>query len=204
MTIGVSTFGDPSWAATAQRVALPSADALGVPVIHAHADTLAEARNRCLRLADTEWIIHLDADDELEPGYLDAMSGAAGDVRAPSVRYVVPSQPDPAPIMPRVVWPSDAHHHDCTGACLVYGNWVVVGACARVSLLRDIGGWRDFALEDWDLWLRCHLAGADVQAAPAAVYRAHGRLSGRGLGNDPAASLAAHRAVAVANHVPIP
>lgn len=206
VSIAVATFGDDRWAETAHRVALPSARATGAPVVHVHAGTMHGARNECLARISTKWVIYLDADDELEPGYLDAMMRGVGDVRAPRVRYITQSGSEPEPAMPKVVWPAGRHarHRLCSGACLKDGNWVVIGAMARAGLLRQVGGWRPFALEDWDMWLRCYLAGASIEPVLAAVYRAHGRLSGRGLGSDVTAMLAAHRAVATANGVRAP
>jgi hypothetical protein len=204
VTLAIATFGAESWIRTANRHALASARTFGAPVAHAHADTLHAARNACLDEADTDWIVYIDADDALHPGYLRAMATGRADVRVPAVAYITPDDPDPDPIMPRVAWPAGQHEHACTGACLPWGNWIVIGAAARTQLLRDIGGWRPFALEDWDLWLRCHLAGATIEAVPDAVYRATGRLTGRGLGGDPDAALAAHREVARANRVPVP
>lgn len=200
VTIAVATFGDDRWPALARQRAIPSAEAFGVPVVHHHADTLHEARNGAIAQVRTEWTVHLDADDEMEPGYLDAMATGSADVRAPSVRYVTGGVIGPAR-MPRV----SGHTHECTAQCLPWGNWLVVGALVRTDLVREVGGWRDFTWsEDWDLWLRCHLAGASIEAVPTAVYRAHVRRDSRNRAAAPAARLAAHRAIATANGVPVP
>lgn len=202
VTVAVGTFGDLSWVRLAQDRALPSARALGVPTVHVHADTLHGARNGALAQVDTEWVVHLDADDELERGYLQAMATGQADVRAPAVRYVRGAADRAAPArMPRVA----GHDHDCTGECLPYGNWLVVGAAVRTELVRAVGGWQDWAWsEDWDLWLRCHLAGATFEAVPAAIYRAHVRRGSRNRALNGAARLEAHRAIAEANGVPAP
>lgn len=195
VTVAVATFGDQSWAHLADARAIPSASALDVPVVHAHRATLHEARNAALDMVDTEWVCHLDADDELDPGYFDAMAAGTADVRAPSVVYVEGGQPR-APWMPRVA----GHHHRCTADCLTEGNWLVVGSVARAELLRTVGGWRDFTWsEDWDLWLRCHLAGASIEAIRRATYRAHVRPDSRNRGADRATKLAAHQAILEAN-----
>lgn len=196
VTVVVGTYGDPSWPALAASRAVPSAQALGVPVVHVHADTLHDARNQGLAQVTTEWVVHLDADDELEPGYMDAVAAGRGDVRAPSVRYVTAAGHRPPAVMPRVA----GHAHTCTQTCLTQGNWLVVGAAARTSLLRDVGGWRDWPVyEDWDLWLRCHLAGAAVDAVPQAVYRAYVRRGSRNRAPSIAVKNAAHRAIEEAN-----
>lgn len=195
VTVAVATFGDGSWAQLAATRAIPSAEALGVPVVYAHRHTLHDARNAALNQVDTEWVCHLDADDELDPGYFTAMGAGTADVRAPSVVYVVDGRPR-APWMPRVA----GHRHLCTADCLTEGNWLVVGSVARTDLVRSVGGWRDFDWsEDWDLWLRCHLAGATFEAIRPAIYRAHARPDSRNRGADRATKLAAHRAILEAN-----
>lgn len=196
VTVAIATFGERSWLDLAASRAVVSAEQLGVPWVYAHGSSLHRARNAALELVDTEWVCHLDADDELEPGYFDAMAAGSADVRAPAVRY----GSDDAwaePTMPRVV----GHRHNCDAECLVEGNWIVVGAVARTDLVRDLG-WRDFPwCEDWDLWLRCHLAGDTIEAIPAAVYRAHVRADSRNRGATDAEKRAAFDAIARANGV---
>lgn len=195
VTICVATFGDTHWRDIAAEHALASAATFAVPVVHVHGDTLWDARNACLDQVTTGHVVYLDADDELEPGYLQAMAEAPdADVRVPYVRYVTTPTRVPNPVMPRVV----GHHHACTQACLPEGNWVVIGAQARTQLLRDVGGWRAYGWEDWDMWLRCHLAGARFTVATGAVYRAHVRPGSRGR-YTPQESRSHHAAVANAN-----
>lgn len=200
VTILVATCGNPEWITLASERAIPSALEQNVPVIHRHANTLHDARNDCLNAATTKWVVHLDADDELEPGYVERMLTGQADIRAPSVRYVQGGHGQ-APRVP-TVW---GHSHSCVAECLPYGNWIVVGALARRQLLLDIGGWRDFTWsEDWDVWLRCHLAGATFETIHQAVYRAHVRPNSRNRAAGQAERLEAHRAIARANGVPIP
>lgn len=177
VTVVIGTFGSRHWAELAWSRAEPSVPE-GIPVYHVHHETLAKARNEALGLVETEWVIHLDADDELEPGYVDALLGGSADLRAPAVRYVHGGRERP-PYVPRVA----GHDHDCTAECLRGGNWLVVGTLARAQQLRDVGGWREWdAYEDWDLWLRCWLAGATVEAIQEAVYRAYVRTKSRNRG----------------------
>lgn len=177
--------------------AIPSARALGVPVIHVHADTLHDARNKAVAEVDTEWVVHLDADDELEPGFVDGIAAGSADVRAPAVRYVnegwVNQRP---PIMPWVA----GHSHQCHAGCLPEGNWIVVGAAVRAELVRRVGGWRDWPMyEDWDLWLRCSLAGATIEPVPQAVYRAYARAGSRNRAPDRDVRDRTHQAIYRAN-----
>lgn len=197
VTVVVATFGGDEWVDLARSRAIPSAEALGVPVIHSHGDTLSEARNAGLDLVATEWVCHLDADDELEPGYFDAMALSAADVRAPAVRYVGWTANRPAR-MPKV----SGHTHNCVAECLVDGNWLVIGSVARTQLLRDVGGHLEFDWsEDWSLWLRCHLAGASFEAVPRAVYRAHVRRDSRNRSASPEKRHQVHHQIARA-HMP--
>lgn len=195
VTVAVSTFGSADWVALAHSRAIPSVETLGVRWVHAHAATLDDARNKALESVDTEWVCHLDADDELTAGYFDAMSAATADVRVPSVSYVTARRPG-APRMPRVA----GHHHRCAADCLPDGNWIVVGAVVRTEMVRSVGGWRDFPWsEDWDLWLRCHLAGASFDSVPAAVYRAHVRRDSRNRAAPKSLRIAAHQSILAAN-----
>jgi len=196
VTIAVATFGGHEWVELAEARAIPSAERLGVPVVHVHADTLHDARNGALEQVETEWVVHLDADDELAPTYLDMLARGTADLRAPSVAYVRNGLVPP-PYVPKV---AGHHHPQCSAECLVDGNWIVVGALVRAQMVRDVGGWRDFEWsEDWDLWIRCWQAGATIEALPKAVYRAHVRPDSRNRGLDRAGRVAAHRAIYEAN-----
>lgn len=181
-TVGVATYGDESWRELALRRALPSADRQSVPVIHIHGNgTLAEARNEIISRAQTEFLIFLDADDELEPGYISAMAKGRADVRAPMVRALRHERIIPAPLMPRVF----GHDHACQADCLHAGNWVAIGAAARTSILRKVGGFRDEPIyEDYSLWGRCYRAGATFEAVGDAVYRQHLRRDSRNHAGD--------------------
>lgn len=198
VTVVVATCGADEWVDLAHSRAIPSARALGVPVLHKHlpGGTVAQARNELVRLVGSEWVVHLDADDELAPGYVDALAQGAADLRAPAVQYLRPGWDPLKPRMPRVA----GHDHRCVGECLRQGNWLVVGAAVRADLVRSVGGWREWPMyEDWDLWLRCWLAGATVEAIPQAVYRAHVREESRNRAPDAAARQAAHTAIYEAN-----
>lgn len=193
VTIVVATFGDEEWCDLAAERAVPSAEAQGVPVLHRHiADGgIAEARNACLDMVDTEWVIHLDADDELEPGYVGAMEKGTADVRGPLVRYMQ-NGAERNLWQPRV-W---NHRHDCEADCLKEGNWLVVGSAVRTNMLRDVGAWVDYPWsEDWATWIRCWQAGASFELIRDAVYRAHVRPDSRNRGATREEKLAAHQMI---------
>lgn len=175
VTIAVATFGTPDWVQMAHQRALPSAEAQGVEVIHRHGRTLANARNEALALVQTSNVVFLDADDELEPGYIETLAAGAAHLRVPAVRYVRGAM-ERAPYIPRV----PGHEHDCSGECLPDGNFMVVGTWAPTELLERVGGFEEWAVyEDWALWLRCWRAGATIERMPDAIYRAHVNLQSR-------------------------
>lgn len=194
VTICVGTFGGVEWAQLAEERAIPSAEAQGVPVVHRHAGTLAEARNAALHFVKTEWVVFLDADDELAEGYVNALSQGTADVRGPIAHYIRGSRE--RAWQPRVF----GHNHDCTAECLPEGNWLLIGSAVRTELVRQVGGFRDFEWsEDWDLWLRCYRAGATFELIPDAIYRAHVRADSRNRGASAEAKQAAHEAIYAAN-----
>lgn len=195
VTVCTATYGDSSWVKLARTRAWPSVVAEKAPWVHSHGLSLHEARNKCLNSVETEWVVFLDADDELEPGYLDAMRKGTADVRGPLARYVQPGGRERL-WQPRVA----GHTHDCVADCLSAGNWLLVGSMVRTELLREAGGWRDFAWsEDWDIWLRCWKAGATFELIPDAIYRAHVNPQSRNRGASREDRLAAHEAIYAAN-----
>ena len=176
VTIGIATFGGQEWIDLAHTRAIPSAAAQGARVIYRHEATLQDARNAVLADCETEFLINLDADDELAPGYTQAMAKGTADLRAPRVRCIRDGHVDAgSPFMPRI---GNREHrrgsHQCTGACLPLGNWLVCGTCARTELLRAVGGWwAEELYEDWSLWLRCWKHGCTVEPIMRAIYVQH-------------------------------
>lgn len=167
VTVCVGTFGDPDWTRLAQRRAVPSAERQA-PVIHVHGKTLADARNAAIEQATTEWIVCLDADDELAPGFIAAMRAAEhlGDLLGPAVSYVRNGRAG----RPKV-WPQQD---------LRDGNHLVIGTAVRRELILGVGGFQSWPLyEDWAVWQLCAKAGAAVVSVPEAVYIAHVRRESR-------------------------
>lgn len=179
MTVSVliCTFGDPDWSELAWSRAYPSALAQTIPpadvlVRHSSGGTLAEVRNSAAESATTDWLCFLDADDELEPEYLQRMAvyiaapGHGERLLAPAIRYVRDGVPGPAGLPPFRGWPSQ--------------NVCCIGTLIRRAFFLALGGFRELAsLEDYDLALRAVKTGARIQPAPRAVYRAHVRAGSR-------------------------
>lgn len=157
-TVIVATFGDESWQRRAEMAAETASEA--DEVILCHHKALHLARNKGAERARGEWLVFLDADDELTPGYFDAMSESLGDLRSPAVQYVRDGIEEP----PVLLQPKPIQQ----------GNWMVIGTAVRRNLFNRAGGFHAWELyEDWDLWWRCMRLGALNTQVPRAVYRAH-------------------------------
>lgn len=192
VTIVIASHGEQTWLNLGTQRAARCAFQLGVPVIYVHGLTLHGARNAGLAQVETEHVVFLDADDELAPGYIDAMATGSADIRAPAVSYITPNGRARAPYVPRVA----GHTHACTGECLAQGNFIVIGACVRTRVLSDVGGFEAWPMyEDWAIFARCWVAGATVETIPEAVYRAHVRPDSRNRAPDRQARDAAHWAI---------
>lgn len=178
LTVIIATYGSLDWLALAVKRALPSAKAQTDNVLHVHlqAGTLAEARNQGALLAETDWLVFLDGDDELAPGYLDAMFRVirqhddGSRLYAPRVTYVGAGRRETPPAFPKEVAVED-------------GNWLLIGTAVPADLFHAVGGFEEWPIyEDWALLARMQKAGAKVVRVPDAIYRAHRRPSGHPLG----------------------
>lgn len=185
ISVVIATFGDPWWERLARRRAVPSVCAQTVQpleVIRQHGDTLHGARNAGAARAQGDWLGFLDADDEIDVGYLAAMRAAAEreqltdmgtDVKpcallVPAVAYVRNrARVEPA----RMLDP---------GQPMTKVNRCVIGTLVPKWLFDITGGFRSWEMyEDWDLWLSCLERGAELVDVPAAIYRAWTRRDSR-------------------------
>jgi len=191
LTIIVGTFGDQKWSDLAKGRAVPSAESEDVRVIHNHGEvlesygaSLAACRNDAARKATTEFLLFLDADDEIEPGFVKAMGETNGDLRTPAVRYIRPGRGAARPMF----WP-EKNIQD--------SNYLIVSTLIRRELFWEVGGFEPFDLyEDWCLFSRCIKAGATVTRVPDAICRVHiDPQSKHRYGSSRAEKLAAHHAV---------
>jgi len=166
VTICVGTYGHRKWVDLAHDRAIPSAIRQDVPVIFRHEDTLADARNSAIRAARTDWVIVLDADDELGEGYVQALGQAHGDLRAPALVEILPDG------LERQV--------DLTTRDMDSMNPCCIGTAIRREMALDVGGfWPEPAWEDFSLFRRAWLIGATIEHVPGAVYRASVRPGSR-------------------------
>ncbi len=171
MTISVivATYGDLEWEILAQDRAVPTAsDADQIVAWHEFDGTRASSLNFGASKATGDWLLFLDADDELAPGYLGAMRRALeqnphdGQVLLTPATVWVRKGPPGAPGFQKEV-------------PLERGNWLVIGTLIQRSLFNEIGGFHEHphGLEDWNLWARAVRAGATIVKVPDAVYIAH-------------------------------
>lgn len=120
---------------------------------------LADLRNcAAATVPEAEWLIFLDADDQLHPEYVERMLAGTADVRQPSTAGVHPDG--------RVEDPCLIPRRD-----LLTGNYIVIGAMMRKDAFDAVGGFRSLPIyEDWDLWLRLEEHGCTFESIPAATY----------------------------------
>lgn len=178
--VGIGTYGDRiGWTPYVRRAIRSLEQQTVAPddFIWIHADTLQEARNHAAEeLADNEFLIFLDADDELDEHYVDAMltavdvdhALAAMSIMRPSTLGVYEDgSTDTAPVM---IPHTDMRRRNC----------VVIGAMCPTFLFQSVGAFDDYPiLEDWALWRKMLAAGASIADVPEAIYRVHVREGSR-------------------------
>lgn len=141
-------------------------------LIVSYEETLQQARNFGAEKAHGEQLVFLDADDELDPRYVEALNRVEGDVKQPSTLGVVNGVEDDEPVL-------------IPEKNLITGNYIVIGAGLNRNLFFTVGGFRDLPVaEDWDLFVRCWLAGGRVVKCPEAIYRVHVNPHGRNRQDD--------------------
>lgn len=172
VSIVIATYGECWWKELALERALPSAQAQNAHEVRTYHDpggSIAGVRNTAASEATGDWLCFLDADDELSPGYIEAMGqvwermhkDGASLLLTPAVSYVHKGKPRPPMFHPVGDFRSD--------------NYVVVGTLVERALFNQVGGFGDYphGFEDWSLWAKCWKAGARVVRVKRAIYRAH-------------------------------
>jgi GT2 family glycosyltransferase len=176
ITVCIGTYGRRrTWAVLAERARESAENQTMAPtdIIWVHGDNLRDARNGAAGAARSDWLCFLDADDQLDHRYIEAMTNAIAGHDGPALVQpaTVGVYPDGREDAQAVVIPSRP---------LVEGNFLVIGTLIRRDQFIRIGGFDDWPVfEDWDLWLRAWDDGAQVLTAPAAIYRVHVNLNGR-------------------------
>ena len=176
-SIVISTYGDldaeaaPGWTwhrllCRAVESATGQADEL---ILHHDPDpdpcALGRARNAGIEATTGEWVLCLDADDELAPGCVPALLAAEGDVRCPAYQYARPDGTWAETIIRR-----REPYLAGVAALMRRSDYL------RVRYREDVP-----CLEDNDLWHRASLLGLRFVDVPEAVYRVHRRAGSRRL-----------------------
>jgi len=172
ISVIVATYGEEEWKTLAYERAVPSVigQNTGVDEIipeHLYNGTRATSLNHGAAMSAGDWLLFLDADDELAPGYIGAMRRAVEQnlggrvLLTPAVQQIRKGRPRAPFFFPECDFRT--------------GNWLVIGTLIQRALFMEIGGFREHphGLEDWNLWARAVRAGATVVKVPDAVYRAH-------------------------------
>ena len=176
LTILICAHGAEDWRDLAYARAYPSAcDQAATIVCYRPELTLAQVRNAAAAVATTEWLCFLDADDELDFGYVDAMGRVVDDdaLYAPAVKYIDPRRATAPAAIPNA------------GNDMKRMNSCVVGTLIRRSTFLQHGGFQEWPMyEDWDLFLGVHLSGVPISYVPDAVYKAHVKSQSRNAPGD--------------------
>lgn len=170
----IPTFGDLDiWSPLAER-AVKSAYLQTTPataVVRSHGANLGHARNMGGLQSKSKWLIFLDADDELDIRYVEHMMDAVGDadLYQPSTLGITDGVEDDYPVL---IPPKQS---------FMEGNHLIIGTMIRKELFVEAGAFDPElpVLEDWDLWIRCALAGGTIKEVPEAIYRVHVRPQSR-------------------------
>lgn len=172
VTVIIGTFGDPEWEERGYQLKASTEFLQTVRpiVVHSHRDSLREARNSGAEQAPatTEWLVFLDADDELDALFVETLIGYQGDadILQTAVRGFSLSEDgwtrewlDPVPVLHHQKYPLKSQ------------NYLSIGSPIQADMFRSVGGFGDWpVLEDWDLWLRCHNGGAQFDELYDAIY----------------------------------
>lgn len=172
VSVVVATYGGREWAARAIEHAVPSVETeqpFELVVRHYDDLTLAGARNMAAEQATGDWLCFVDADDQLEPGYLDAMRMAYQVLYAD----VVAGLWRPPLLVPSLRLGDAVAGIPAWDASLIDLNCAVIGTLIHRDVFWLAGGFREWPIyEDWALWLACVLVGAKMLPVRAAVYAA--------------------------------
>lgn len=170
VAVVVPTFGSDEWRSLGDYTAL-RVDQLQTQrpeVIRVHGETLLEARNYAIQCAPSyDWLVFLDADDDLDPQFVEAVSLYDGDsdILQTAVRgfHWTPDNErewiDPVPTLHKQKYPLKSQ------------NYLTIGSPIRAATFLQVGGFDDWpVLEDWALWLKAYNAGARFDELYEAIY----------------------------------
>lgn len=169
----IGTFGDDEWNDRGEQLLIDTSVQQTVRplVVHYHhADSLQKARNGGAELAPetVEWLVFLDADDELDSHFVETLLEYEhdADILQTAVRGFTLNEDgwtrewlDPVPVLHRQKYP------------LKTTNYLIIGSPIRTDIFRSVGGFDDWpVLEDWAFFLKAYNAGAKFGELYDAVY----------------------------------
>lgn len=168
----VPAFGPPEYRRWALTRSLPSIERQTVApdsvIVVDDAAGIVEARNKGAARGEAEWLLFVDADDEISETYVSAMLGGTCDLRGPATTFI--KRGGTVVEGPLLVPARD----------LEDSNYLVIGTMLPRVLFEQVGGFRSWPVhEDYDLWLRCARAGASIEQIEEAVYTVHERPGSR-------------------------
>ncbi len=171
VSVLIATYGSEEWHDLAWSRAWPSAQNQGaseVLVFHDPDGTISSVRNELANTAHGEWLLFLDADDELAPGFLDAMRRAYEQEKSCGDSFLL------TPAVQQIRKAQRWRPHFWPEQSLEDGNWLPIGTLVPRDLFIRVEGFPEFPLyEDWGLWLKCVRAGARIVKVRRAVYVYH-------------------------------
>lgn len=185
VSIVVATCGDRRWEDMAYAHAVPSTEGQGADeVLIAHYPDMgvAAARNALAAQATGDMLIHLDADDALCDGYVDAIRAAWWDDQ------------DNGPFWGEPIFVPAMGLVEPDGICLTvpsipdWDRWpqvncACIGTAVPRTLFVEVGGFSDEwpIYEDFALFVAMAIRGARLVSVPDAVYCATRNPDGRNL-----------------------
>lgn len=172
ISILIATCGDEKWRDLAWSRAYPSTSGQGaheVCINHESDASVVEVRNALATTASGDWLCFLDADDELAPGYVQAMKTAGKKRKDPERILYFPT------VVRMIKRRRKVARFNLRGQTLRDCNYLPIGTLVQRDLFQAVGGFGDYpwGFEDWSLWAKCWKAGAEIVPVPDAFYIAH-------------------------------
>lgn len=126
---------------------------------------LPAARNAGIRAAGGEYILPLDADDVIEPDYVERLAAALDEDETISIAYGDQQN----------FGEDDAFHvhGEYDFLRLAHCNFIGVASMFRREAWEEVGGYPEHmtSYEDWDFWIACGERGHFGRRIPGAVFR---------------------------------
>jgi glycosyltransferase involved in cell wall biosynthesis len=137
-------------------------------LIRSQNNGVISARNTLISLADTDFILFLDPDDELNSGYVSEAFKLLEKDR--SVEIIYPNVLVHDIVLSRFkLWETGPFNLDV----LMKFNTLPMSSIISTRLIKQLGGFsKDFKTgpEDWDLWIRAAMSGVHAMHLPSIGY----------------------------------